>query len=335
MPQRRIVGWRHARTASLPRGLWAAVAAGLLAGWTVPVSAWSLTLARDDDPMAPADPMTPAEPATPTTPAAPATPASAPGAAPGDSPLSGPRLSAESVRRSILAREADGKVRRLDMHPAEAAVLILALDPAERAAVDRVLLDRAKQFDAVVRDHLKLIVDLQGARQVENRAELRRLLIEAQRVTQPIRDQGPLETQLAAVVAPEKGRELVAIVKEYTDAVEAEDAQNPPPRGMPNGPAAQRQRRALNDMGLEIRRAYERVVGQRVADFDALLAKLDLTPEQDGQIRKIAMDSFTNGYGKATPAERARVFRAIYNILSPQQRTTLQQVMREQSGQAG
>src|SRR5690606_30304765 len=88
-----------------------------------------------------------------------------------------------------------------------------------------------------------------------------------------------------------------------------------------NGDARDALRREMaNIVGGEIRRSYERTIGAAARDFDRLLQDLNVTPEQDAQIRRIVGDSFQRNAGKSTPQERAKVFAEVYKLLDNQQK---------------
>jgi hypothetical protein len=89
---------------------------------------------------------------------------------------------------------------------------------------------------------------------------------------------------------------------------------------------------ALAAVGREIRRSYDRVVTSAVKDFEELIKRLELSPEQEAEVRRLAQDSFQQTAGKATPAQRGELFVKIYGVLEPGQRAKLVEIVRERRG---
>lgn len=85
----------------------------------------------------------------PTPPAAPPTPA------PREPSLGGPKVTEQAARPTLIHRELDGSIKRLDTAPAEAAVRLLKLDDATRAKVDAILAEQSAAWDALIRTNLK------------------------------------------------------------------------------------------------------------------------------------------------------------------------------------
>lgn len=259
------------------------------------------------------------------------------------SSLAGPRVATPEARPTLIRRDAAGKVEPLEVQPAEAAAHLLKLDPAVRAEVDRILRERAAILDTIVADNLRIIVQAAGARESGDAAEAARLFRELSEKAGPLRARGPLQRELAAVLPEAEAAELRRLILEYTQARMADLAASPAagaaeamdqgaeaggaPKGGPGGRAGRGADPLRQEMtrliGVEIKRSYERVVGQQAADFDTLLRELNVTPEQESTIRKVVSDSFIANYGKTTAAERARVFATVYAELDEAQRATL------------
>src|SRR5690606_16846562 len=84
-------------------------------------------------------------------------------------------------------------------------------------------------------------------------------------------------------------------------------------------------------MGRELRRSYERVVTAAVKEFDELLESLNLTPEQDAEIRRLATDQFQKTAGNPSRKERGALFAQIYAKLNAEQRKALLERVRGES----
>lgn len=268
--------------------------------------------------------------------AAPAQPTSAPAATPADpAPLKGPSATTPDAKPSLVRRDFSGKIIRLDMQPAEAAVQLLNLGEPDRAKVDAILLDRSKILDQIVTDNLELLVKLQGARESGNAQLLAQLTRDLADKAAPLAKRGPLATELMGVLPKAQGDELKRLVQEYFKAIVDEDLAKPASEREPsdmsapardNGPDS-RARAMRNEVlamtGVEIKRAYDRTIGSQARDFDQMIRDLNLTPEQESKVRQLVGESFQKTYGKATPQERSRVFWKVYEVLDPAQKQAL------------
>jgi hypothetical protein len=76
-------------------------------------------------------------------------------------------------------------------------------------------------------------------------------------------------------------------------------------------------------VGRELKRSYDRVVTAAVQDFDELIKALDLTAEQEAEVRRIATDHFQKTAGNPTPKEKGEVFAQVYSKLNAEQRRAL------------
>lgn len=267
--------------------------------------------------------------------AAPTPPAPTPDA--GDAPLRGPTVQPAPAPRTLVQRDLAGKLIPLDTHPAEAAVRLLDLDPATRAKVDAILLERSRLLDALVTENFELLVRLNAARESGRHEEAARLFRELSAKARPLRDRGPLARELMAVLSPEQAAELRRLIQEYWQAAVKEEleakhaaaaGENPDDHTPVDDPAPADLRAAARDemhaiVRGEIRRAYERTIASAAREFDELIKDLRLTPEQESQVRKIVGDSFQRTYGKATQAERIQVFWQVYSLLDDDQKAEL------------
>lgn len=252
--------------------------------------------------------------------------------------LRGPGVTETPAAPSLVQRDFAGRIVELDMHPAEAAVRLLDLDKATAAKVDTILLERSAMLDKLVADNLELLVRLQGARESGDTQQTAALFQQLSAKAQPLRDRGQLAQELMTVLNNDQDAELRRLMQEYWRAVvkqELDDkraAQTMDPDAEPDATAAPSRREQRADtrdamrqemqqiIGGEIRRAYERTIGSAAREFDNLIKDLNITPEQESKIRKLVGDSFQRTYGKATAAERTKVFWEVYSVLDDAQK---------------
>lgn len=267
-------------------------------------------------------------------PAAPATAPAAPKApaAPDADPLAGPRIADRTADAlSIIKRDDAGRITLLDVAPAEAAVRAIKLDDVTRAKVDRVLRDHAVVIDRFVADNLSLLVEAAQSR-AANREHLTKALDQLRQQAGPLRDRGMLGQQLNKVLAPDQQQQVRQLVADYWKALNDERESEAKARNQPLDRGALTRELVTSVLGGEVRRSYDRVVGQQARDFDALLKHLNLTPEQEGKVRQIVGDSFQQSEGKVSPAERARLFAEVWKLLDPPQRDKLRERASEHAG---
>lgn len=260
------------------------------------------------------------------------------------------------ARATIVQRGADGRLERVQAHPAEAAVMLLPMNDATRARVEDVIVARAAGFDAIVRENLLDIAALGAAAQAGQQEQVMASLRALGPKLAPLMRPGAFERELGdALSAPQRER-LGAMVNEYLSAVAEEDAadaaamagQEAAPAAEPGrgrrgglgggagrgggafmGPHAQEMRRV---MGEEIKAAYGRVIGQRVKEFDGFLSDLALEPETEGRVRQIFMDVFTRNNGKENRADTMLALVQVNALLSPEEWQRLRRAFAERYG---
>lgn len=266
--------------------------------------------------------------------------------------LRGPSVGEKLLSRSLVERDFSGKLKRLEVDPAIAAIEHIELTPDERAKVDRLINERNTLMDGLVLDHLKDIVALAGARQAGDRAGTRESLVRVYEEFRPFIERGTLSKELKSALPEAKYAELERMTREYGEAamgereseMNGENTQGAAAgaggkrfagRGGAGkeGAGAARAQEFLEGFGQEIKRSYERVLGSRAKDFDALLASLSLRPEQESKVRGLVTDLIQKSLGKPSPRETARVYMQVYRELDAEQRAALVRTIRERRGE--
>jgi len=143
-----------------------------------------------------------------------------------DSLLGGPKVADGAGAPTIVERDFEGKVKRLEVRPEEAAAMRLQLTEEERRAVDRVLAERAASMDAAIVGNVELLTRLASARAANDREALRGLMEELRGAFGELAQPGKLVEDISAVLPAEKAEELRAMVRGYYEAVIAEAAQD-------------------------------------------------------------------------------------------------------------
>lgn len=143
-----------------------------------------------------------------------------------DSLLGGPKVADGAGAPTIVERDFEGKVKRLEVRPEEAAAMRLQLTEEERRAVDSVLAERAASMDAAIVGNVELLTRFASARAANDREALRGLLEELRGAFGELAQPGKLVEDISAVLPAEKAEALRAMVRGYYEAVIAEAAQD-------------------------------------------------------------------------------------------------------------
>lgn len=235
--------------------------------------------------------------------------------------LAGPKVSevADASGRSLVERDFNGSLVRLETTAEEAAVECLDLSEAERAAAQNIFLDRARVIDGVVADNIPLLLRLQGIREnglTPDRAQaLRELGAKLGSGFRP----GSLRDRVAKVLEPPHRESFLGLVRAYNDAIIDEELKATPGLARPKATV----RVALQSLGGELRRSYDRRIAEGTQRLDRALEVIQPTPEQESKIRNLALDFAQQSLGKPTQAQRLDFFRKVSKELTPEQRRRL------------
>ena len=240
-----------------------------------------------------------------------ATPSPTP--APETDALAGPTV-APDAPASLVVRDFDGKLRRLEIPAEEAALELLKLSPEEQAKADVVITARRAQFDGIVGQNLELLLKFKTAKEAGSAQEVQQYLRQMLAKLGPVRDKGRLVDQLGAVLSPEKATELRRLSAEYWKAVIDDETGDSGERAKVTG------RVMLGAIGLEIKRAYETRIGGQLAEVDDLIVRLGLTAEQESRVRAVVLEYGQQTLGKPTEAQKAKLFTDLNTILTKEQR---------------
>lgn len=253
----------------------------------------------------------------------------------GESGLGGPKVEAAGVaagvaaRGSLVERDFNGKVKRLEVPAEEAALRLVELTADERAKTEQVLAERAATMDAIVKDNLLLLGKVHTAVQAGDRAEIVGLLGEVREAMEPMRARGTLMEELQGALPNEKAKRVKLMAKEYREALYAEMKAAREAGGARLRPREFATQQILAELGGEVKRAYERTLGASRANFERVLAKLDLRPEQETKIRNMAVRHVEATQGKATRAQNTAFVLQVMRELDAGQRKRLMEVLEE------
>jgi hypothetical protein len=133
--------------------------------------------------------------------------------------LAGPKVAEDSLGVSLVSHDFRGDFQRLSEPAEEAALRLLTLSDAEKAATQKILTERAAILDGVVGDNLSLLLRLQGFKEEGPTPDRMTALREITEKLAPLRARGRLRDELAAVLTSENAVEFRRIVDGYWDAL--------------------------------------------------------------------------------------------------------------------
>lgn len=273
-------------------------------------------------------------------------------------PLAGPSVDASS-KPTLVKRDFEGTLERIEMRPEAAAVELLTLTPDQRAPVDEVLQRRSADVQRVTTEHYELFLKLQGARQGGDRREMMTLMRDFRVVAEPLLKPS-LFTQIHDVLPEDQRAEFARLVDEYIAALAAEPdptggmgmqrgqrrgiggdaAREPmgeaspdpetdtrmgdgPKEGARNGQVAgatARRRIEINLLLREMARGVGDMVEERREHTDELFKVIGASEEQQSKIRAIIRENGENAALMPTPEQKAERFQKILKELTPEQR---------------
>jgi hypothetical protein len=269
--------------------------------------------------------------------------AKAPAAGGDDQALAGPRVDKAPTGKTLIERNFDGSLVRIDERPEQAATALLTLSADEKAAVTKLFDDRAAGITKLLYEHFDTFLAIQAARQggamrpggdPKEREALQPKMKELRTAAEEAGLLRPaLVEQVAKLLSEDQATEYRRIVGEYMAALEAqfqrENGQmqgafsrpgNPTPdvprRG---GPGADRAE--INLLLREVARSLGAIVQERKEQLEALFKAVDATPEQQSKIEAIVRQSAgQNKLRPPSPEQRAENFMKIMDVLTPEQR---------------
>lgn len=272
---------------------------------------------------------------------------------PTSNPLAGPTVVVSTENKSLVERDAEGKLVRLDTRPENAALGMLGLKPDQVAPARQILIDRAAAVSELLDKHQALFLKLQAARQGgASPKEIAPLLLEFRPIAAPHVDP-PLATRVAAALPEGSRATFNTLVDEYLLAVAGEQRERAGPdngagdkKQMPGEemmtsdgevrrPGAarpdrkqqmNRRERARVETTLllnEMARTVGEIVSERREHSEELYKIVEATDEQRSKIAGITRDpAFGDGLNR-TDEQRLAMRRKIMDVHTPEQRRKL------------
>lgn len=279
--------------------------------------------------------------------------------------LGGPKVVDKAVKLTIVQRDSEGKLVRLEDRPEVVAVPLLKLDGEAKKAAEKVLSEHSAMVAKALSDHQGLFLQIQSARQSSD-AKAAAPLIRELRQKAPQLWEPALLDKLARAIPVEKAGTLRTIVTEYIAALAHEgtpDGRGPKKpagtggsggaSGMMSGdgegmmmqggggggaspPATDAidlqtlRRIEANLIVREMAKSLKTQVEMRREQTDRLLAGVGLTPEQDAQVRKMIHDTGAKSKdGRPSPEDHKALIEEIRKLLTVEQVKVLNENLRK------
>jgi hypothetical protein len=237
--------------------------------------------------------------------------------------MTGPKVQPKAGEPTLIKYDVNGKLVRPEVSPDEAALEFIGLDAGEKEAVQQILVGRAAIMDGLIADNLHLLLKFQGVRTGDTPKEQMQALKDLTKVFEPVREMGPLRTQVEPHMAPEKAAKYKQILQDYWAALTQEDEVTLKAKGQPMTPSQIRGYETMLAFASEVKRSYDRQIAAKTDQLNDLLAKLGTTPKQDAKIRALTGDYFLKSPGKPTMQQKRELIQAILKELNDDQRMTL------------
>ncbi|MCC6320889.1 MAG: hypothetical protein IT438_05560 [Phycisphaerales bacterium] len=245
--------------------------------------------------------------------------------------LAGPKVGRKQADdRTLVQREFDGRLKRLEIEPVGAAVALLGLSPEEKQAAEKVLVQRKTALDALIRDNIPLVLRLDGAFKGADGGQGQKALQELFEKARPIFEKGLLIDQVAGALTPAHAKELRRLHAEYMAAA-VEDRIN---RGEQKDRFGARVAEGFTHFQLEVEDSGKRVFESGDKEFKELVHKLDLTAEQESKIQGMFLDLYANSMGKPDKGKAAVVMLKSLGLLTEEQKVKLRQIIAEEARSA-
>jgi hypothetical protein len=249
---------------------------------------------------------------------------------PDEPALQGPKVKEAGGKPTLVEKDFNGRLKRLEMSAEEAALKLLTIDDATKAKIDVILGQRAAIMDKALIENIDLVVQMHNAGQSGDKAEALRLLQEFGKKLEPLKARGKLMDEVSDVLPDSQRPQFVALVKEYREAAVRDTIEQARSRGEEMTLKQAAGKELVQAIGQEIKRSYERQILSKTADYEKLLASLDLKPEQESTIRRYVTDYVQETKYKATAEQKRALFMKIYGQLDSGQRKKFVEYYRAQ-----
>lgn len=251
-------------------------------------------------------------------------------AEPTPDPLAGPPVKETKEERSLIRRNFEGRIQRLEMLPDEAAVELLSLDADIKTRVRAVLDEYNKTLDRLVMGNIDLLVKFTNTTGRRERFELVR---EAKTAFADLDAKGALKDRVAKELPKEQAERYTTLIRGYWEVLIDEAVQQAERESKDRAKAPGRAEIAIREglvaFGQEVKRSYERQIAAKTKELEAVLKKLALSPEKETKIRNMFVEFEEKTKGAARSEQRRELATRVFRELNrDQQRTLLEELFK-------
>lgn len=231
--------------------------------------------------------------------------------------LRGPAV-LDTARPSLVASDMEGRFRRVEGRPEEAALAMLALEPAVREAAKRILDARLEAIREHILDEIDLLRESSDATRAGDRKRAEELQTELFRRFEGSGERAPLLSPLAEALPADAHAELVRMVDEYWRAwIASETAGN---RRTPESVEARFTRQLFQDELTTVHNATLRPLQQKL---DRIYELAEVSDAQRAAIRAAVIEHVKRTRLRPSDDARLALARAILGALDEAQRERL------------
>lgn len=234
-----------------------------------------------------------------------------------------PKADAPSQPATLVKRDEKGRIVRLTVLPAEAAVGVMTLRPESRRQAERIVADMQDAMERFARENIAAVVRLHEARRADRSAEVTRIAGELWDRHKELRGRAGAAQEMMAFMNDAEKAELRRLVQEYLQARIEEESARAKAALRSFDPREFIRAEQVAVLAEDLIRAYGRISAKHVRDAEGLTEGLQLTPEQRTSIRAILADAYLDGFGEASPDGQAAAMRRVLSVLSPAQQSAL------------
>ncbi|MFM1803385.1 MAG: hypothetical protein RL136_264 [Planctomycetota bacterium] len=235
--------------------------------------------------------------------------------APAGDLLKGPPV-VDSDSRTLVKRDLEGRLRRIEGRPEVAALAMLAIDPDVRDAAMRIVEERFEVVREHVIDQIDLLRESSDATRAGDRARAEELQREMIRRFDGWSERAPLLMSLAAVMPADAHAELTRMVDEYWSAWLASEAGT----GNRAKPAELERRLAAQLLRGELTAVHNAALRPLQQRLDRIYEVAEVTDEQRAVIREAVIAHVKSTRLRQDADARLALSRAILAVLDDMQK---------------
>jgi len=235
---------------------------------------------------------------------------------PDAAPLAGRPVETVPPKSTLVERDFMGVLRPPEPTALEAAIKLLTLSPDETERINTILAARSLALDKFVEQHLDLIIRFGNAEHSTDKREKLMLAVEAFGNLAPLRERGPLDTQLKSALSRDNAKAFDRLLREYWNALADDDKRQPKPEGRVGIIAGAK----LKDLGREIEAAFHRAEKGGGILYGYLFQGMTLKDDQRQRLHELCATYSQGGVDNKDKTQQGTFFLAAVQILDQEQR---------------